>query len=203
MGTMFLTGASGLIGRGLLDRWRERDIVALTHRTPVPGARQTLVGDVTRPELGLDSGDYARLCARVTEIVHCAALTEFTAPRKEAERVNVLGTLNVLALARDCPKLERIAVLSTAYVAGRRQGLILESELEHKAGFVNVYEDSKYRMEKKLRQAMGELPIAVYRLSTIAGNARTGRVEQFNALHRALHLYYNGLVPRRGRTTGK
>src|SRR5258706_1772849 len=194
MATLLLTGASGLIGRGLIDRWRERDIVALTHRTPVPGVRQTLVGDVTRPKLGLDSGEYTSLRARVTEIVHCAALTEFTAPRKDAERVNVVGTLNVLAFARDCPKLERIVVLSTAYVAGRRQGLILESELEHKAGFVNVYEDSKYRMEKKLRQAMRDLPIAVYRLSTIAGNARTGRVDQFNAVHRALRLYYNGLV---------
>jgi nucleoside-diphosphate-sugar epimerase len=196
MGAMLVTGASGLIGRGLLDIWRrEREIVALTHRNAPLACAEIVRGDVARPRLGLGRDIYSSLSKRVDAILHCAALTEFTATREDAENVNVHGTLNVLAFARDCSNLERIGVLSTAYVAGRRRGLILERELEHRAGFVNVYEASKYRMEKKLRQAMKELPIAVYRLSTVVGNARTGKVEQFNALHRALRLFYNGLVP--------
>lgn len=196
MATLLVTGASGMIGRGLLDLWRrDWEILALTHKSPPPACSGRIQGDVTQPRLGLGREKYASLSSRVNAILHCAALTEFTAAREEAENVNVRGTLNVLEFARDCRKLERIGVLSTAYVAGRRRGPILERELEHRAGFVNVYEASKYHMEKKLRQAMKELPIAVYRLSTVAGNARTGRVEQFNALHRALRLFYNGLVP--------
>jgi nucleoside-diphosphate-sugar epimerase len=196
MAAMLITGASGMIGRGLLDRWRrEYETVALTHKSPPPAGSEAVRGDVTQPRLGLGRKSYDSLSRRVDAILHCAALTEFAAKREDAENVNVRGTLNVLAFARDCPNLRRIGVLSTAYVAGRRRGLILERELEHRAGFVNVYEASKYRMEKKLRQAMQELPIAVYRLSTVAGSARTGKVEQFNALHRALRLFYNGLVP--------
>jgi nucleoside-diphosphate-sugar epimerase len=195
MGAMLVTGASGLIGRGLLDTWRcEREIVALTHKN-APACSEIVRGDVTQPRLGLSREAYSSLSRRVQAILHCAALTEFTVAREDAESVNVRGTLNLLAFARDCPNLERIGVLSTAYVAGRRRGLILEPELEHRAGFVNVYEASKYRMEKKLRHAMKELPIAVYRLSTVVGNARTGKVEQFNGLHRALRLFYNGLIP--------
>ncbi|MBZ5619988.1 MAG: SDR family oxidoreductase [Acidobacteriia bacterium] len=196
MGTLLITGASGTIGRGLADRWRfDRDILALHHRNHPPAYCGRVQGDVTQPKLGLGREDHAALSSRVTEILHCAALTEFTASREQAERVNVLGTLNVLAFGRDCRKLERIGVLSTAYVAGRRRGLILERELEHRAGFVNVYEQSKYRMEQKLRQAMKGLPIAVYRLSTVAASARNGRVERYHALDRALRLFYNGLVP--------
>jgi|SRR5215472_615576 len=196
MAALFITGASSAIGRGLLERWRgEREVLVLTRRHDPPAWCTNVPGDLTRPGLGLSRSDRAAICSRVTEIVHCAAVTEFTAPRELADAVNVGGTLNLLALARLCPKLERIGVLSTAYVAGRRRGRIRESELDHRAGFVNTYERSKYRMELKLRQAMRSLPIAVYRLSTVAGNSRTGRVDQFNALHRALRFYYNGLVP--------
>jgi nucleoside-diphosphate-sugar epimerase len=196
MATLLVTGASGLIGRGLVDLWRsDFDVVALAHKGVPPACSWKVQGDVIQRRLGLSKENYARLSGRVNGILHCAALTEFAAAREDAENVNVRGTLNVLEFARDCPRLERIGVLSTAYVAGRRQGVILESELDHRAGFVNVYEASKYQMEKKLRQAMKKLPIAVYRLSTVAGNARTGKVEQFNALHRALRLFYNGLVP--------
>ena len=195
MGATLVTGASGVIGRGLLASWRrEREIVALAHKHD-PACSEIVRGDVTKPRLGLGREVYGSLSRRVHAILHCAALTEFTAAREDAENVNVRGTLNVLAFARDCPNLERVGILSTAYVAGRRRGMILERELEHRAGFVNVYEASKYCMEKKLRRAMKELPIAVYRLSTVVCNARTGKVEQFNALHRALRLFYNGLVP--------
>jgi hypothetical protein len=42
---------------------------------------------------------------------------------------------------------------------------------------------------------MRDLPIVVYRMSTVMGDAASGRVDQFDALHRALRLYYHALVP--------
>src|SRR2546429_395701 len=106
MATILVTGASGMIGRGLLDRWRrDGEILALTHQSPPPACSGKVRGDVTQPRLGLGPENYANLSSRVNAILHCAGLTEFTAAREAAENVNVRGTLNVLEFARDCRKL--------------------------------------------------------------------------------------------------
>jgi nucleoside-diphosphate-sugar epimerase len=200
---VFVTGASGLLGGAVARRLLREPapMCALLHeRRPRWAARFTdkvhfVSGDITRPRLGLAVGLYRELTERVTEILHCAARTEFSMTRPEAERVNVTGTKNLIAFARDCRNLRKLGVLSTAYVAGRRTGVILEGDLDHRAGFVNAYEESKYRMEQFLRGCRDRLPVSVYRLSTVIGSARTGRVEQFNAVHHALRLYHRGLVP--------
>jgi thioester reductase-like protein len=87
-----------------------------------------------------------------------------------------------------------LAHISTAHIAGKRTGLVTEDELEHSAGFVNSYEQSKYEAEQFLRARMGELPIAVYRSSTLIGDSR-GVVRQFNFFHIAMRFAYHGLIP--------
>jgi nucleoside-diphosphate-sugar epimerase len=200
---VFLTGASGLLG-GALARRLVREpgklCVLLHARRPPWTARRSdkvraVSGDIRRARLGLAEGLYRELADRVTEIVHCAARTEFSMPRPEAHRANVMGTRNLIAFAEACRNLQKVGVLSTAYVAGRRRGVIREGDLEHRAGFVNAYEESKCRMERFLRRRRDRLPIAVYRLGTVIGSAETGRVEQLNAVHHALRLYHRGLVP--------
>jgi nucleoside-diphosphate-sugar epimerase len=200
---VFLTGASGLLG-GALARRLALDrvpVCAVVHEhrprwtARSPGTVHFVPGDITRPRLGLGAGPYRELTGRVTEILHCAARPEFSLTRAAATRANVTGTENVIAFAGACRHLRKVGVLSTAYVAGRRTGVILEGELDHRAGFVNAYEQSKYRMEQVLHGCQARLPIAVYRLSTVIGDARTGRVEQFNAVHQALRLFHRGLVP--------
>jgi nucleoside-diphosphate-sugar epimerase len=195
--TVLITGASGWLGGAVAQRFLREPVhaIALVHAQLPRGRMQCVRGDITRRRLGLAAGEYRALASRVTDVLHCAANTEFAVSREIAEKTNLAGTQNVIAFAQECRQLRKIGVLSTVYVAGRRRGEILESELEHRAGFVNAYEASKYRMEQFLRICMDRLPIAVYRLSTILGDARTGRVEGFNALHRALRLYHNGLVP--------
>jgi nucleoside-diphosphate-sugar epimerase len=42
---------------------------------------------------------------------------------------------------------------------------------------------------------MRELPVAIYRLSTVIGDSRTGAVFGLNAIHHALRLFYQGLAP--------
>ena len=45
------------------------------------------------------------------------------------------GTLNVNQFAKSVAKLRRYNYVSTCYVAGKREGLILENELHHHEGF--------------------------------------------------------------------
>jgi nucleoside-diphosphate-sugar epimerase len=184
---LLLTGAAGVIGRQVLPRLNG-EVVALRHRDPIPAP--SVAGDIELPDFGLPR-DFLE---RITGILHCAALTRFSADPADLQRVNVVGTRNLLALARKCPRLEKIGVLSTTYVAGRRTGAIFESELLHRAGFVNPYERSKYQMERMLRENMGRLPIVVYRMSTVVGDV-SGKIVKVHALHQALRLYYHALVP--------
>jgi len=196
---LLLTGASGELGGLLVDRFLREQVALclLTHHKEPRRVSENEVeichGDITRPRLGLSAAVHRRLLGRVTAILHCAATTSFSASEAEADRVNVMGTKHVIAFARACGKLQKVGVLSTVYVAGRRKGAILERDLIHRAGFVNAYERSKYRMEQYLRK-QHSLPIAVYRLSTILGDAGTGRVSKLNAVHHALRLYHRGLV---------
>ena len=151
-------------------------------------------GDICDPGLGLTDEAEENLKANITSILHCAATTQFTVSLPEGLRMNRDGTRHVLEFAAECQAVERIACLSTAFVAGRRIGVIREEELEHDAGFVNFYEHSKYEAELEARRRMNLLPVAVYRLSTMLGEAATGAVRGLGAIHACLRLYYRGLT---------
>jgi NAD(P)-dependent dehydrogenase (short-subunit alcohol dehydrogenase family) len=70
--TVLLTGASGVVGRALLRRLRDVDVVCLVHRSPVSGPNVTTVpGDVAEPVLGLAERAYAELAARVDAVDPC------------------------------------------------------------------------------------------------------------------------------------
>src|SRR5579862_5716277 len=88
--TVLLTGASGVVGRALLRRLRDADVVCLVHRSPVTGPDVTTVlGDVTEPSLGLAGSAYAELAARVDAVIHCAAVTEFNRTDGRLEATNI------------------------------------------------------------------------------------------------------------------
>lgn len=201
----FLTGVTGLVGGellpALLNSNPDRRLIILT-RSPDKisllghTARTTVVeGDITRTGLGLHSGTLRQIQKEVTEIMHCAAETRFGLPIEEARATNVRGTSNVLKLAGDCKRLEKFAHLSTAYVAGRTTGHIPETNLRNHSGFVNTYQESKYEAEQIVFQAMSEIPAVIYRLSTIIGDSKTGRVRQYNYFHQVLRLFARNVLP--------
>lgn len=188
----FLTGFPGFLARRLLRRLVERDRKArvwvlaqprfakaakreILGLSPGQASRvKLLVGDVVDMHLGLSGEEYRRLAAEVGRIHHLAAVTELTADRREMEQVNVGGTANVLELGRDAANLVRLGHVSTVQVAGDRRGVIEEDELEEGQRFRNAYEETKYRAEVLVRRTMGELPISIFRPSTIIGDSRPG-----------------------------
>lgn len=201
-GAMLLTGASGAIGRPLLAALLRNGVdrvFALTHTDPLTaddGRIQVIRGDIAHDRtLGLAPALAREIQSTITGVVHAAADTRFDAPLDVVGRVNVDGTRHVLAFAEACVNLDRIVMLSTTHVAGRRTGTIFERELEHQAGFVNAYEQSKYEAERELRMAGARLPLAVCRLSTVVGDSRTGALARRSALHQAVLLMYASLAP--------
>lgn len=150
-----------------------------------------LAGDVTEPGLGVDESDLAD----VTHVIHCAATVSFDLPLEQARRINVGGTRHLLSACRGMPGLQRLDAVSTCYVAGRRTGLILESDLEHDAGFHNSYEQTKYEAELLLRAAMSDLPIAVHRPSIVVGDSSTGATGAWKVLYWPLKVIARGQLP--------
>ena len=199
---ILITGGTGTLGRELVARFvaaGDADVIVLTRgkaTTGTPPAVTHLRGDLQQgASLGLSGEQAGWLRATLTDVVHCAADTTFNRPLSDARGANVDGTRAILDFARECPRLERMACFSTVYVAGRATGCFAEADLGGDDGFVNSYEQSKAEMEALVREAMADVPIGLYRLSTIIGDSRTGAVSGFNAVHHALRLLYQGLAP--------
>lgn len=153
-----------------------------------------IAGDVVQPELGL-SREARTALAGVQRIVHCAASVSFDLPLEESRMINVIGTERMLALARTLPRLERFDAVSTTYVAGLRDDVVREADLEHDRGFHNSYEQSKHEAEQLLRRAMADLPIAVHRPSIVVGDSRTGKTGAWKVLYWPLKVIARGLLP--------
>jgi thioester reductase-like protein len=156
-----------------------------------------LDGDVTLPLLGLNPHLFADVAARINKIIHCAAAVRFDQPLDQAREINLEGTRNTLELALAARRLGRevrFDTVSTAYIAGKRSGVATEHELEHKKGFHNTYEQSKYEAEQLVRRYMGELPITIYRPSIIIGNSKTGETGNFKAFYWPIRIYAQGNV---------
>jgi nucleoside-diphosphate-sugar epimerase len=184
---VFLTGAGGFLGRNLLEaaaRKLPQAAFVLLARTQKAadclGNRfkwldrdrlRIIQGDIVGPGLGLAPDDRAAL-ASTNEVWHLAASTSFDERELAAiHQGNVVGTQNVLSLARGLSKLERFVYVSTAYVAGTNLGPIAEDEMPARNGFRNSYEATKWEAEQAVRQS--KLPFVIFRPSIVMGDSRT------------------------------
>jgi alcohol-forming fatty acyl-CoA reductase len=87
---------------------------------------RVLEGDVHAPSLGLGEKDLAELSREVDVVIHSAASVIFDAPLDAAVESNVRGTLGLLRLARGWERRPLFLHVSTAYVAGMREGFAPE-----------------------------------------------------------------------------
>jgi thioester reductase-like protein len=166
----------------LLARWEQEEQVLLSR--PV-----VLEGDLTRPGLGLASGSRRWIGENCRGVIHNAArLTFFGASRQgEPWQTNVLGTRSVLDLC-EAFGLREFHYVSTAYVCGRREGRILESELNVGQALGNDYERSKLEAEEMVRAATFLDSLTVYRPSVIVGDSRTGYASTFYGYYAMVKL---------------
>jgi nucleoside-diphosphate-sugar epimerase len=202
MGAVLLTGATGFVGKEILDRLldRGRRVYALVRaenddaaakRLPGPASLTAVPGDIERPGLGLAP----ELAGEVSTVVHCAASVSFDLSLEKSRRINVEGTRNVLDFARRCRELERLTYVSTAYVAGEPGRLFQEDQLDVGQRFRNPYERSKFEAERMVRRSADGLPLQILRPSIVVGDSRTGRTTSFNVLYGPLKAFALGAIP--------
>jgi len=170
-------------------------------RNELNGRVTPVIGDVSKPRLGLSDRDYVYLVGRITHIIHTAADLRLNGPIDEMRSTNVAGTTNVLEMASAAHSdhgLKRLSHISTAYVAGGRHGQVQEEDLSEQYGFHNTYELTKFEAERLVQEASHHLPVSILRPGMIVGDSNTGEIRTFNTIYQPLHLYLMGgmrLVP--------
>jgi len=198
---ILVTGAAGLIGGEVCARLvaAGHTVTALIHRNPevrgndgAPVATaETLACDIAQDRLGLDAATFDRLARDHDLVIHCAATIRFDLTDEEYARTNTQGTANVIALAQAGGA--GLLHVSTAYVCGRRDGVILEDDpLPASGSFANGYEASKAAGERLVRDC--GLQWAIARPGIVLGEYDSGRIRHFDALYLAFKLMAEGRI---------
>lgn len=200
--SIFVTGFPGFIASRLVERLASTEtqffllvqpqfveqamdeIESISEVTDTPLENYVIVeGDITQPRLGIDNDDFETIRYETTDIFHLAAAYDLAVAKDVAFAVNLEGTKNVNEFARSVTDLKRYNYISTCYVAGKREGTILETELKHDAGFRNYYEETKYLAEMEVEELKSELPITIHRPSVVVGDSQTGETAKYDGIY--------------------
>lgn len=208
---LLLTGVTGLLGRYLL-----RDLMLQKRRLAVivrPSRKHTpqqrvewivqqweqqlghllprpvvLQGDICENYLGLDAASRDWVADHCSSAMHSAAsLTFHEDAQGEPYRSNIGGLTHMLQLCKEAG-IKDLHYISTAYVAGLREDLVLEDDLQVGQAFRNDYERSKFQGEMQVRAADFIETLTVYRPAVIAGDSQTGYTNTYHGLYLYLKL---------------
>ncbi len=210
----FVTGATGFIGRNLVERLLRRDgdvyvlvrdgsherLDGLVERWgrelgDPPGVRarvHAVPGDLRAPRLGVSDELVAELDGNVEHFFHLAALYDMTAPADENDALNEQGTRHAVELA-NLVHAGRLHHASSVAVAGAHRGLFREDMFDEGQTLPSPYHRTKFESERIVRTE-AQVPWRVYRPGVVVGDSRTGEMDKidgpyyfFKAIQRLRH----------------
>jgi thioester reductase-like protein len=195
----FVTGATGFIGRRLVERileLRQGDVYVLVRENSTgrlddlverwsmtAGASaaervKPVIGDLRRPLLGIEKEQVAELRGKVEHFFHLAAVYDMTAPAERNTAVNVGGTTHAVELARaiDAKHLHHVSSIA---VAGTYKGVFDEGMFDEGQRLPSPYHRTKYESERIVRE-QPYIPWRVYRPGIVVGDSRTGEMDKID-----------------------
>jgi thioester reductase-like protein len=188
----FVTGATGFIGRHLVERLLEREgtiyvlvregsrarLEELISRWGAPAGRIVPVtGDLTAPMLGVSDEDAAKL-EDVDHFFHLAAVYDMSADEETNHRSNVDGTKNAVDLANRL-RARHLHHVSSIAVSGRYRGLFREDMFDEGQKLADPYSQTKFESEKIVRDR-AQVPWRVYRPGIVVGHSQTGEMDKID-----------------------
>jgi thioester reductase-like protein len=207
--TYFVTGATGFIGRHLVEQLLERDgdihllvressaprleelIDGLAAKRPQARVRERVhpvLGDLQQPRLGLSDERIAQLTGEIDHFFHLAAIYDMTASEETNQRMNVDGTRNAVALA-NALQVGCLHHVSSVAAAGNHKGLFREDMFDEGQSLPSPYHRTKFESERVARNAA--VPWRVYRPAVVVGHSQTGEMDKIDGPY-----YYFKLIQR-------
>ena len=212
MKSIFLTGASGVVGSALvpvlLNKYegdihlllRAEDKMHLQQRfyelleywgfteTPEKSRLLPCHGDMTKAKLGLNESAYEKVIKNCTNIIHCGGVVRMNLSIDEARKAALDPAKEIVALAKQVQaegKLEKIDYISTVGVIGKSSNPLTEKLITEERFFHNTYEQAKAETEKYLVSEIKEnnLPITIHRPSMVVGDSKTGKNINFQVFY--------------------
>ncbi len=217
--TYFVTGATGFIGRHLMERLLAREgycyvlvredstekLQTLITEKWTPSIPTTVerikpvIGDLTKPRLGVSDETLAELKGKVDHFFHLAAVYDMTAGEDRDRVANVEGTRHAVELA-NALEVGCFHHASSIAVAGTYKGLFREDMFDEGQRFDHPYHLTKFEAEK-IARTQTSVPWRIYRPSIVVGNSQTGEMDKidgpyyfFTAIKMARH-YLPGWFP--------
>ncbi len=172
-----------LVQKNFIDK-ALKDIAVIAKKTNTPLDNFALIeGDITLKNLGMSDADLEIVREQTTDVYHLAAIYDLEVAKDLAQKVNVEGTQNVNEIVKNLPNLRRYNYISTCYVAGKREGVIFESDLAHDEGFRNFYEETKYLAELEVEKLKEDFPVTIFRPSVVCGDSQTGETAKYDGIY--------------------
>src|SRR6201986_3458773 len=190
----FVTGATGFIGRNLVERLLQREgtIYALVRagsrgrleelRTGwgADGARVVPIsGDLTQPGLAISEEDLLAMRGEIEHFFHLAAIYDITADAETQEIANVEGTRHAIELAGalDAGCFHHVSSIAAA---GLYKGIWTEDMFDEAERLDNnLYFRTKHEAERLVREDSIR-PWRVYRPGIVVGDSRTGAIDKID-----------------------
>jgi NAD(P)-dependent dehydrogenase (short-subunit alcohol dehydrogenase family) len=185
----FVTGATGFIGRNLIELLlaREGTIYVLCRKGSVgkldalidrwgaePGRVVPVLGDLSKPHLGVDAG---QLTDEIDHFFHLAAIYDMTAHAESQRVANVEGTRRAVELA-EAVGARHFHLASSIAAAGLYKGTFTEDMFNEAQNIENhPYFQTKHESEAVVRNACS-VPWRVYRPSMVVGHSETGEMDK-------------------------
>jgi len=192
--TYFVTGATGFIGRHLVEKLLARKgtihclvrkgsmnkFEALRERLGEDGKRLVAVqGDLAKPHLGLAPAQRKALAGKVKHFFHLAAIYDLAADADSQYKANVEGTHHAVQLADEI-KVGCFHHASSIAVAGMYPGVFREDMFDEAEDVeANPYFKTKHESEAIVRKECTR-PYRIYRPAIVLGHSQTGEIDKID-----------------------
>jgi short-subunit dehydrogenase len=185
----FVTGATGFVGRHLVQELLNRDDESTVYALVREGSRgrldelkskwdggervEPVAGDLSKEGLGIEGFD-----TKIDHFFHLAAIYDMEADDETMHRANVEGTRHVVEFANSI-EVGRFHHTSSIAVAGKYRGRFLEEMFDEGQDLPHAYHQTKYESEKVARDEV-KATLRVFRPAIVIGHSETGEIDKID-----------------------